>query len=195
MTRHGEFNKTKETLLKMALGTIKEEGIEAFSARKMAEKCGFTHQAPYRYFKNKEDLMENIITEVLVQLGDYLNEMVRKRNGEEPFLVIFEESIRFLVKNSNYGILLYSGEGRGQANEYVTERRERIRVNFRAVAEDYFTRCGVPKKKYNDIFDAVNAILNGLILRIINRAIVVEGSLKPAVRIIVEDILHLKTRR
>ena len=100
---------------------------------------------------------------MLVQLGDYLNEMVRKRNGEEPFLVIFEESIRFLVKNSNYGILLYSGEGRGQANEYVTERRERIRVNFRAVAEDYFTRCGVPKKKYNDIFDAVNAILNGLI--------------------------------
>ena len=176
MTRHGEFNKTKETLLKMALGMIKEEGIEAFSARKMAEKCGFTHQAPYRYFKNKEDLMENIITEVLVQLGDYLNEMVRKRNGD-------------------YGILLYSGEGRGQANEYVTERRERIRVNFRAVAEDYFTRCGVPKKKYNDIFDAVNAILNGLILRIINRAIVVEGSLKPAVRIIVEDILHLKTRR
>ncbi|WP_066684359.1 TetR/AcrR family transcriptional regulator [Christensenella intestinihominis] len=194
MTRHGEFNQTKSNLLAQALVMIKEDGVEAFSARKMAERCGLTHQTPYRYFENKEDLMENIITEVLVQLGDYLNGMLRKREGEEPFLVIFEGAIRFLVKNPNYGILLYSGEGRGRPDEYADERRKRIRINFREVAEDYFVRCGIPEGKHEDVFNAVNAVLNGLIMRIINRAIVVEGSLKPAVRTIVEDILHLRVR-
>lgn len=192
MTRHGEFNKTREILLDTALVMIKEDGLEAFSARKLAEKCGLTHQAPYRYFENKENLMESIITEVLVQLGSYLTVMLRKRRQEEPFLVIFEETIRFLVKNPSYGLLLYSDVGEGLPDKYAEERRRRISVDFRKVAKDYFTRCGILEEKQEDVFDAVNAILNGLILRMMNRAIILEGSLGPFVRIIVEDILHLK---
>lgn len=192
MTRHGELNKTREILLNTALVMIKEDGLEAFSARKLAEKCGLTHQAPYRYFENKENLMEGIITEVLVQLGSYLTVMLRKRRQEEPFLVIFEETIRFLVKNPSYGLLLYSDVGEGLPDKYAEERRRRISVDFRKVAKDYFTRCGILEEKQEDVFDAVNAILNGLILRMMNRAIILEGSLGPFVRIIVEDILHLK---
>lgn len=192
MTRHGEFNKTREILLDTALVMIKEDGLEAFSARKLAEKCGLTHQAPYRYFENKENLMEGIITEVLVQLGSYLTVMLRKKRQEEPFLVIFEETIRFLVKNPSYGLLLYSDVGEGLPDKYAEERRRRIGVDFRKVAKDYFTRCGILEEKQKDVFDAVNAILNGLILRMMNRAIILEGSLGPFVRIIVEDILHLK---
>ncbi|MBC5647614.1 TetR/AcrR family transcriptional regulator [Christensenella tenuis] len=192
MTRHGELNKTREILLNTALVMIKEDGLEAFSARKLAEKCGLTHQAPYRYFENKENLMEGIITEVLVQLGSYLAVMLRKRRQEEPFLVIFEETIRFLVKNPSYGLLLYSDVGEGLPDKYAEERRRRISLDFRKVAKDYFTRCGILEEKQEDVFDAVNAILNGLILRMMNRAIILEGSLGPFVRIIVEDILHLK---
>jgi len=192
MTRHGELNKTREILLNTALVMIKEDGLEAFSARKLAEKCGLTHQAPYRYFENKENLMEGIITEVLVQLGSYLTVMLRKRRQEEPFLVIFEETIRFLVKNPSYGLLLYSDVGEGLPDKYAEERRRRISLDFRKVAKDYFTRCGILEEKQEDVFDAVNAILNGLILRMMNRAIILEGSLGPFVRIIVEDILHLK---
>ena len=97
MTRHGELNTTKNILLKTAVVMIKEDGMEGFSARKLASRCGLTHQVPYRYFRNKEDLMGSVIAEILTQMSIYISAMVKKRKDEEPFLVLCEESIRFLV--------------------------------------------------------------------------------------------------
>lgn len=195
MTKHGESNPTKDILLKTAVAMIKEEGIEGFSARRLAARCGLTHQVPYRYFENKEALMGSVIAEILTQMSLYISAMVKKRRDEEPFLVYCEEAIRFLVRNPNFGILIYSNEGGKKANGYVVEHFRRLRFDFGEIAEDYFYRCGVPKEKYADVFDVINTMMSGLATRMINKGIVVEGDLKPVIRMIIEETLHLKVKR
>jgi AcrR family transcriptional regulator len=34
---------------------INEKGADGFSLRKVAERCGVSHSAPYKHFKNKDD--------------------------------------------------------------------------------------------------------------------------------------------
>lgn len=196
MTRHGEFNTTKETLLRTALTMIKEEGLDAFSARRLATECGLTHQAPYRYFENKEHLMGSIITEILVRMSNHVAQAVKKRKEEEPFLVIWEESIRFLVKNPNYGILLYSDESGEKSDQYGKEHFKQAGFyrNFWYISKDYFLRCGVPEEKCAAVFDVINAMMSGISVRMINRAVVVEGGLKTVTHMMIEDILHLKVK-
>ena len=194
MTRHGELNTTKNILLKTAVVMIKQEGMEGFSARKLASRCGLTHQVPYRYFRNKEDLMGSVIAEILTQMSIYISAMVKKRKDEEPFLVLCEESIRFLVRNPNFGILIYSDEGGRKASKCIVEHFRCRRFDFEEIAKDYFRRCEVPEEKYADVFDVINTMLPGLATRMINKGIVVEGDLKPVIRVIIEDVLHLKVK-
>ena len=52
----------------------------------------------------------------------------------------------------------------------------------------------MPEEKYADVFDVINTMLPGLAMRMINKGIVVEGDLKPVIRMIIEDILHLKVK-
>lgn len=195
MTRHGEFNTTKDVLLKTAVEMIREEGLDGFSARKLASRCGVTHQVPYRYFENKEALMGSVIAEILAQMSAYVSAMVKKRKKEEPFLVLCEESIRFLVRNPNFGILIYSNEGGKKANQSVIEHFRRLYFDFEEISKDYFRRCGVPEEKCADVFDMINAMMPGLAIRMINKGIIVDGDLKPVIHMMLEDILHLKVKR
>ena len=154
-----------------------------------------THQVPYRYFENKEDLIGGVITEIVAQMSSYVSAMVKKRTDEEPFLVLCEESVRFLVKNPNFGILIFSNEGGKKASQCVAEHFQRIYSDYWKIAKDYFLRCGVPEDKCADVFDVTNAMMSGMALRMISKGVVVEGALMPVIHVMIEDILHLKVSR
>jgi AcrR family transcriptional regulator len=47
----------RETLLKAALRLIAEVGPTAFTLREVARRAGVSHNAPYRHFRDKEDLL------------------------------------------------------------------------------------------------------------------------------------------
>ena len=195
MTKHGTMNPTKGILLDTALAMVKEDGIENFSARKLAERCGLTHQAPYRYFKNKDTLIEGMAEEVCNRLTVYVNRQMKRRSGEEAFLVLIEEMIRFLVNDPSYGLLFYSEHRTGPAGCRAGGRDQRFYARFRDTAQTHLMKCCVPEEEWEDTTDAIYAILSGLIIRIINKAVIIDGALAPVVRIIIEDILHLKPKK
>jgi AcrR family transcriptional regulator len=57
---HGNL---REALLEAAIDLIGEVGPLAFTLREVARRAGVSHNAPYRHFRDKEDLMRAVATE------------------------------------------------------------------------------------------------------------------------------------
>ena len=56
---HGNL---KEALIKAGLDILSEKGIEELSLRKVAQKVGVSHTAPYNHFSDKQGLLAAIST-------------------------------------------------------------------------------------------------------------------------------------
>jgi AcrR family transcriptional regulator len=64
---HGNL---REALLQAAIRLIGEVGPTAFTLREVARRAGVSHNAPYRHFRAKEDLMAAVATEGYRELTD-----------------------------------------------------------------------------------------------------------------------------
>ena len=47
-------------LVKAALELVEESGSEALTLREVARRVGVTHAAPYRHFKDKDDIVDGL---------------------------------------------------------------------------------------------------------------------------------------
>lgn len=68
----------RSALIAKGLKLLDEEGYESFSLRKVAKACNVSHTAPYRHFKNKDDLILAIAYEAMQKFGQSLQGAVDK---------------------------------------------------------------------------------------------------------------------
>src|SRR5215469_979889 len=66
---HGNL---REALLSAALGLISEVGPTAFTLREVARRAGVSHNAPYRHFKDRDELMAAVSTQGYAELTQAL---------------------------------------------------------------------------------------------------------------------------
>ncbi len=52
----------REACLEEALAIIEESGVEALSLREVSRRLGVSHQAPYRHFTNRDDLLAELLS-------------------------------------------------------------------------------------------------------------------------------------
>lgn len=62
---HGNL---RESLLEAAISLIAEVGPTAFTLREVARRAGVSHNAPYRHFRDKDDLIASVAAEGYLQL-------------------------------------------------------------------------------------------------------------------------------
>ena len=85
-----------------------EEGYDAFSMRKLAERCGYTPPTIYHYFGDKRGLIDALLEERFQKLYDRLR---RVRLGDDPVQNIRELArafVRFGLRNPVHYRLLYA---------------------------------------------------------------------------------------
>ena len=70
---HGNL---KHDLIEAAIGVISEKGFEALSLRGVSALCGVSHNAVYRHFENKEQLIAACRAYVTERLTEYLDEAI-----------------------------------------------------------------------------------------------------------------------
>jgi AcrR family transcriptional regulator len=106
---HGHL---REALLEAAIGLIAEVGPTAFTLREVARRAGVSHNAPYRHFRNKDDLIASVAAQGFGELADAMLDAAKrgsdsrdrlKRSGlayvafalrrPEHFTVMFEAPI------------------------------------------------------------------------------------------------------
>ena len=68
---HGNL---QEVLLRSAIQLIAEVGPTAFTLREVARRAGVSHNAPYRHFQDKDDLLAAVAAQGYGELTDVMTE-------------------------------------------------------------------------------------------------------------------------
>lgn len=93
----------KTELLEAGILLLNSEGLEGLSLRKVAAACGVSHTAPYRHFKNKEELLAAMQRYVEQEFADALYAAIDSGGGSPDAMVYFGQAyVRFFEKNPQY---------------------------------------------------------------------------------------------
>lgn len=137
-------------LIREGLQILDREGYEEFSLRKAAKACGVSHAAPYRHFRNKDELVEAILMEAMRAFGESLEQAARLHpdSPRERLKEIGVAYVRFFSANPAYLRILFAGDiikklGDGAAAEVCGGKGHRMEGHpfgtlLRAV-KDYVT--------------------------------------------------------
>lgn len=102
-------NNLKAELIEKGLKLLDEEGYDGFSLRKVAKACNVSQTAPYRHFRNKDELIFAIGNEAMNKFGQSLQEAVDKY-PHDPRSQIKEMGcsyIKFFTENPEYLRLIF----------------------------------------------------------------------------------------
>ena len=131
------YDKTREHLLVAGIQEIEKHGLSEFSLRRVASVCGVSCAAPYKHFKNKDE----IVLEIIKYIGG------RWKMLEAQVIKIFENDkarqieelaaayVKFWIANPNCrSILLLNPR---QMDEAQKQARRAIDSNLIALIEAY----------------------------------------------------------
>jgi len=107
---HGNL---KPALLQAALALIREVGPGAFTLREVARRAGVSHNAPYRHFRDKNELLAAVAAEGFDRLREA---MVRSAASATSALERLQLSgqgyVRFALRYPQHFAVIFEGPGR-----------------------------------------------------------------------------------
>jgi len=90
----------KEKIKRAAFLLIAKKGVDNTSMSDIAAACGVTKPVLYYYFKDKEDLIYNIVSEKTLETNNKLRAFLQKDNSFEKFCIFaFREYLGLSGKN------------------------------------------------------------------------------------------------
>jgi AcrR family transcriptional regulator len=103
---HGNL---KETLMKVAIAMIDEKGFDALSVRKLSLRCHVSHNALYRHFKSKDDLVDQSRRYVSGEMAASLSKAIAGLDYSEvrTLGVLGRAYIQFFLGNPSYFRFIY----------------------------------------------------------------------------------------
>lgn len=104
---HGDL---KNALIKAGVEILAKEGIGKLSLRKVAQKAGVSHTAPYSHFSDKQSLIAAISTEGFQRLSKALDSAI-KSNANNPKKQLIESAqvyVKFAVGNKDIFKIMFS---------------------------------------------------------------------------------------
>lgn len=94
----------KNTLIQEGVHLINEQGIDAFSMRKLSAICNVSHMAPYKHFADKEDFLKAAINYIEKQFYECLKQVndQYQADPEQCFIELGKAYVKFMVTHPDY---------------------------------------------------------------------------------------------
>jgi len=110
--------------------------VEGISMRKIADKVGVTATAIYRHFRDKDEILDELISSGLAILSEYLQPALKAPGPEERLRALIDAYLRFALEQPKYfdlAFLVPSPAGR-MSEELNRHNREVFRMAIEQVA-------------------------------------------------------------
>lgn len=174
---HGDL---KKELIHNGLLLLNKEGIEGFSLRKVASMCGVSHNAPYKHFKDKDALINEIIKEVWKEFYIALLE-VTEIYTNDPKLQIVEMGkayVKFMVENPEYLKFMFLSDNAYPVkvvdNKFSDDKVSAFGV-FKDSAERFFKEIKLDENLYMQKTLTLWSMVHGIAILIIKKSIEYKG--------------------
>jgi AcrR family transcriptional regulator len=190
-----EHEKRRREILENALDIFMEEGFEDVTFQKIADRCGITRTTLYIYFKNKKEIFNYSIKQLLSEVeGDLIRlHQDRTLNCVDKLIRVIsmiidrlEENRRLLSVILNY--LLYISKGNVNPNDRVRRRTIRLRHILATIVIDGIRAGEIAPVNIR----AADDLLYGLIESVIFRLVILKrsstGDIKQAVELAVRRL-------
>jgi len=169
----------KEEIIEKGLILINKEGTKGFSLRKVAAMCGVSHTAPYKHFKNKEELMEDISTRVLRSFRECLMQAVEMAKIEHTGMVgIGKAYVKFMLENKEYFRFIFFSEYKVnvklKGDQFVYQAGNPFEV-FCSSATAYLENFMKDKKQINYTILTMWSIVHGIATLVIHETFEYDG--------------------
>lgn len=174
---HGDL---KQQLIDNGILLLNQEGFEGFSLRKVARMCEVSHSAPYKHFKDKEALINEISKEVWKKFYLALVEVARlyPDNPKLQMIEMGKTYVKFMVENPDYLKFMFLSENNCsvivQSGKFFVE--DNAFDVFKNSAENYFKEIKLDKKLYTEKVLAMWSLVHGLMILITQNSVKYEGS-------------------
>ena len=97
---HGDL---KQQMILNGLKLLNEQGVQGLSLRKIASMCNVSHAAPYKHFKDKEDLISQISNHVKHEFDlSITNSIDDNLNPKDKMIQVAKGYIGFMNQNPEY---------------------------------------------------------------------------------------------
>jgi AcrR family transcriptional regulator len=105
---HGDL---KNALIQAGVEILAKEGVGRLSLRKVAQRAGVSHSAPYAHFPDKQSLIAAISTEGFNQLYTELEAAIspHPKHPKRQLIEGTQAYVRFAMQNSDTFKIMFSG--------------------------------------------------------------------------------------
>jgi AcrR family transcriptional regulator len=181
-----EHDKRRREILEKALDVFMDEGFEDVTFQKIADRCSITRTTLYLYFKNKKDIFNFSIKQLLSDLEHDIREVGSDRSLNSidkisgmliKVIEKLEENRRLLIVIMDY--LLYLAKGSHDPDYRVRRRTIRLRHMLATILIEGIRKGEIAQV---DIRDADN-LLYGLVETAVFRLVILRRSA-------VDDLKH-----
>jgi AcrR family transcriptional regulator len=103
---HGNL---REAMIDASISIINNEGLTGLSLRKVAKECEVSHNAPYKHFENKDNLLLEIKTHISNLLTKHLESILSNEESNDGDLLVFGvEYVMFFIEHPDYYKFLFN---------------------------------------------------------------------------------------
>jgi AcrR family transcriptional regulator len=100
----------KQSLLDAALGLIAEVGPQTFTLREVARRAGVSHNAPYRHFRDKDDLLAAVAAQGFNRLTESMKKaMAKGRTAAERLNLAGRGYVQFALQSPHHLLVMFEG--------------------------------------------------------------------------------------
>lgn len=188
---HGDL---KSELIRTGLKLLDQEGYEGFSLRKVAKACNVSQTAPYRHYKNKEELIAAITAEAMRSFNEVLEQAVQKHpdNPSKQLTEMGVAYVQFFVENPEYLRLLFLSNMKDKMNAVCQCSQEATAsqdpfLTFYDTVGRYIASVPEQRINQNELLLYSWGLVHGIAILIANKDISLDGDYMWTVRSIIEN--------
>jgi len=169
-----EHEKRRKEILERALDVFVDEGFEDATFQKIADRCGITRTTLYIYFKNKREIFNWSIKQMLMGVEADLQRVKLDQTMKTPDKLILvlttildrlQENKRLLSVVLNY--LLHLSKSGTDTDYRVRKRTIRLRHILASIAIDGIRKGELKQVNVRELDDLLYGLIEAAIFRLV----------------------------
>ena len=132
------FTERQQQIIESAIRIVSEKGIQNLTIKNLSKEIGISEPAIYRHFKNKFDVMKNILVYFGIKMKPAIDELKKKDNCIDCIVNFANTQFKILSANHHLAKVIFA-EANFQNEEELKNKIFLIMNNTQQILNDKIT--------------------------------------------------------